>query len=96
MEYNLTKEDKDIIKAQFSAWQEIQDEKKALSEAEKGSKEKVKEILDCKIGTVGKLFKLMQKRYNGDDEDEDIWAVLESLSSTSSGDDEEETEEEED
>lgn len=90
MEYNLTKEDKDIIKSQYSVWEEIQDEKKALSEAEKGTKEKVKEILDCKIGTVGKLFKLMQKRCNGDDEYEDIWAVLEGLSSGTSSDEEEE------
>ena len=93
MEYNLTKEDKDIIKAQFSAWQEIQDEKKALSEAEKGSKEKVKEILDCKIGTVGKLFKLMQKRYNGDDEEEDIWSLIELIASPNNSDTDEEDEE---
>ena len=94
MEYNLTKEDKDIIKAQFSAWQEIQDEKKSLSEAEKSSKEKVSDILDCKIGVVGKLFKMMQKRYDGSDEDSDLWAVMESLTSASSPDEDEDESEE--
>ena len=90
MNYNLNAQDKKTIKAQFSAWLELQDEKKELAEAEKSAKETVKDILECKIGQVGKLFKLMQKYYNGAaDEEEDIWAVMENIRSS---DDEEEDE----
>lgn len=92
MNYNLSAEDKKKVKAQFSAWLELQDEKKELAEAEKAAKESVKDILDCKIGQVGKLFKLMQKYYNGAaEEEEDIWAAMESIRS---GDAEEDSEEE--
>ena len=90
MNYNLNAQDKKLVKAQFSAWLELQDEKKELADAEKAAKEAVKNVLDCKIGQVGKLFKLMQKYYNGAAEDEeDIWAVMENIRS---GDDEEEDE----
>lgn len=90
MNYNLNTQDKKLVKAQFSAWLELQDEKKELADAEKAAKEAVKNVLDCKIGQVGKLFKLMQKYYNGAAEDEeDIWAVMENIRS---GDDEEEDE----
>lgn len=90
MNYNLNAQDKKLVKAQFSAWLEIQDEKEELKDAEKATKEAVKDVLDCKIGQVGKLFKLMQKYYNGAAEDEeDIWAVMENIRS---GDDEEEEE----
>lgn len=92
MNYNLSAEDKKKVKAQFSAWLELQDEKKELTEAEKAAKESVKDILDCKIGQVGKLFKLMQKYYNGAaEEEEDIWAAMENIRS---GDAEEDSEEE--
>lgn len=91
MNYNLNAQDKKLVKAQFSAWLELQDEKKELADAEKAAKEAVKDVLDCKIGQVGKLFKLMQKYYNGAAEDEeDIWAVMENIRS---GDDEEEEDE---
>lgn len=94
MNYNLDAEDKKKVKAQFSAWLELQDEKKEISDAEKATKETVKDVLDCTLGQVGKLFKLMQKYYNGAaEEEEDIWAVVESIRS---GDAEEEKEEGED
>lgn len=93
MNCNLNAQDKKKVKAQFSAWLELQDEKKEISEAEKSAKETVKDILDCKIGQVGKLFKLMQKYYNGAAEDEeDIWAAMESIRS---GDAEEDSDSEE-
>lgn len=97
MNYNLNAQDKKLVKAQFSAWLELQDEKKELADAEKAAKEAVKGVLDCKIGQVGKLFKLMQKYYNGAAEDEeDIWAVMENIRSEDEEEDEasEETEEE--
>lgn len=93
MNCNLNAQDKKKVKAQFSAWLELQDEKKEISEAEKSAKETVKDILDCKIGQVGKLFKLMQKYYNGAAEDEeDIWAAMENIRS---GDAEEDSDSEE-
>jgi hypothetical protein len=93
MNYNLNAQDKKKVKARFSAWLEIQDEKEELKDAEKAAKESVKDILDCKIGQVGKLFKLMQKYYNGAaEEEEDIWAAMESIRS---GDAEEDSDSEE-
>lgn len=83
MNYNLSAEDKKKVKNLFNSWMEVQDEKKALSEAEKDTKETVKDILDCKLSQVGKLFKLMQKYYNGSaEEEEDIWSVMESIRSS--------------
>lgn len=91
MNYNLSAQDKKLVKAQFSAWLEIQDEKKELAEAEKGIKETVKDVLDCNLKQVGKLFKLMQKYYNGAaEEEEDIWAAMESIRSGDTEDSEEE------
>lgn len=93
MNYNLSAEDKKKVKNLFNSWMEIQDEKKALTEAEKDTKETAKDILDCKLGQVGKLFKLMQKYYNGSaEEEEDIWSVMESIRS---GDAEEDSDSEE-
>lgn len=48
MNYNLTKEKIKEVKVQFESFLEIQDEKKALAEAEKETKEKVAEIIDGK------------------------------------------------
>ena len=94
MNYNLSAEDKKKVKNLFNSWMEVQDEKKALAEAEKETKETAKDILDCKLGQVGKLFKLMQKYYNGAaEEEEDVWSVMESIRSS---DAEEDSEEEED
>ena len=88
MNYNLSAEDKKKVKGQFSAWLELQDEKKELAEAEKATKETVKDVLDCKLSQVGKLFKLMQKYYNGSAEDEeDIWSVMESIRSSDAEED---------
>lgn len=95
MNYNLSDEDKKIVKGQFACWQELQGEKKSIAEAEKASKEKVAEVLDCKIGAAGKLFKLLQKKYDGSSEDEDIWTVIDSLFGGSEEEDSEETESEE-
>ena len=88
MNYNLSAEDKKKVKNLFNSWLEVQDEKKALSEAEKDTKETVKDILDCKLSQVGKLFKLMQKYYNGAaEEEEDVWSVMESIRSSDAEED---------
>lgn len=87
MEYNLTKEKIKEIKVQFENFLEIQDEKKALAEAEKNTKEKVADIIDGKKGDASKLLKLMLKKYNSDLEDEeDIWSLLELITSPNNSD----------
>ena len=89
MEYNLTKEKIKEIKTQFENFLEIQDEKKALAEAEKNTKEKVAEIIDGKKGDASKLLKLMLKKYNSDLEDEeDIWSLLELITSPNNSNEE--------
>ena len=91
MEYNLTKEKIKEIKTQFENFLEIQDEKKALAEAEKNTKEKVAEIIDGKKGDASKLLKLMLKKYNSDLEDEeDIWSLLELITSPNNSNEENE------
>ena len=89
MNYNISANDKKKVKAQFSAWLELQDEKKEISEAEKSAKETVKDILECTIGQAGKLFKLMQKKYNAElSTEEDIWAAMNSISGADENEDE--------
>ena len=94
MNYNLTKEKIKEVKAQFESFLEIQDEKKALAEAEKETKEKVAEIIDGKKGDAAKLLKLMLKKYNSSLEvEEDIWSLLELITSPNNSDVEEVEEE---
>lgn len=93
MNYNLTKEKIKEIKVQFESFLELQDEKKALSEAEKDTKEKVAEIIDGKIGDASKLLKLMLKKYNSSlESDQDVWSLLELITSPNNSEDEDEDE----
>lgn len=69
MKVNLTDEEVKQIKTQFSAYSEIQDEKKALADAEKDCKEKVADIIEGKLGDAGKLLKLMLKISSGAEDD---------------------------
>lgn len=92
MNYNLTKEKIKEVKAQFESFLEIQDEKKALAEAEKDTKEKVAEIIDGKIGDASKLLKLMLKKYNSSlESDQDVWSLLELITSPNNSEDEDES-----
>lgn len=95
MRYNLTKLEIKEIKVQFQAWQEIQAEKQALSEAEKDTKEKVSDILECKKTDVSKLFKALQQIEDGKDNDiDEIGSVLECIRSNGTDAEEEGDEEE--
>jgi hypothetical protein len=69
MKVNLTDEEVKQTKTQFSAYGEIQDEKKALADAEKDCKEKVADIIEGKLGDAGKLLKLMLKISSGAEDD---------------------------
>ncbi len=91
MNCNLTVEEIKEIKTKFSAWQELQSEKKALSEAEKDIKKDTASIIDGKVGDVGKLFKAMQQIYDGVENDlDEVGAVLECIRSNGSDDNEDE------
>ena len=95
MKVNLTDEEVAAIKTQFSAYSELQDEKKALADAEKDCKEKVAEIIEGKIGDAGKLLKLMMKIADGAEDDlGELSLISDRIRGVSiSGDDEEENEE---
>lgn len=85
MNYNLNADEINTIKKSFSAWLELQDEKKSISEAEKDLKKQAAEAFDGNASQAGKLFKLLKKRYDNELEDEeDIWAAFECISSTGS------------
>lgn len=89
MNCNLTVEEIKEVKAKFSAWMELQDEKKELSDAEKSIKQDAAEIIDGKASDVGKLFKAMKQIYDGLDNDlDEVGAVLECIRSNGATEDE--------
>ena len=90
MNYNLSAEAIKEIKTQFSAWMELQDEKKALAEAEKDCKTKAAAIFEGKVGDAGKLFKAMKKMYDGEDNElDELGSVLECIRSNGQEDEDE-------
>lgn len=85
MNCNLSPDEIKKVKTKFAAWQELQGEKKELSEAEKDVKNQAAEIIDGKVADVGKLFKAMQQMYDGVDNDlDEIGSVLECIRSNGS------------
>lgn len=96
MNCNLSPNEIKDVKTKFSAWQELQGEKKELSDAEKDIKKQAAEIIDCKVGDVAKLFKAMQKLYDGEENElDEIGSVLECIRSNGESDDEGEEESDE-
>ena len=90
MNYNLSAEAIKEIKTQFSAWMELQDEKKSLAEAEKDCKTKAAAIFEGKVGDAGKLFKAMKKMYDGEDNElDELGSVLECIRSNGPEDEDE-------
>ena len=86
MNCNLTPDEITQVKAKFSAWLELQDEKKALSDAEKDIKKQAAEIIDGKVTDAGKLFKAMKQIYDGEDNDlDEIGSVLECIRANGAG-----------
>lgn len=85
MNCNLTPEEIKDVKTKFSAWLEIQGEKKELADAEKDIKKEVADIIDGKIGDAGKLLKALKQIYDGVDNNlDEIGAVLECIRSNGS------------
>lgn len=80
MEYNLTKEQWDEVKVQFSAWREVQERKKELSDECKDICKKAASIFDGKQTDASKLFKNMMQKWNGEpSEAEEIASMLEQM-----------------
>lgn len=87
---NLTQDEISQIKAKFSAWMDLQDEKKQLSDAESDLKEDAAKIIDGKKKDVSLLFKAMKAIYNGEDNDlDEVGGVLETIQANGSEDEDE-------
>lgn len=92
MNANLTPDQIKDLKAKFSAWLEIQSEKKVLNENDKDIRTAAGEIFDGKASDAQKLFKAMKQLYDGQDNDlDEIGSVLECV--RANGDSSSETEE---
>lgn len=77
---NLTPEQWAEFKVKFEAWQEIQSRKKELSEENKAICKDAAAILDAKTTMAQKIFKDMQKKWNGEEpESYEVSSVLEQL-----------------
>lgn len=88
MNCNLTPDEIKEVKTKFSAWLEVQDEKKALADSEKELKKDVAEVIDGKVGDAGKLFKALKQLYDGEENDlDEIGSVLDCIRNNGSGGD---------
>lgn len=80
MNYNLNADEINTIKKSFSAWLELQDEKKSISEAEKDLKKQAAEAFDGNASQAGKLFHAMKQLADGEDNElDELGSVLEAL-----------------
>ena len=80
MNYNLSKEQWDEVKVKFSAWQEVQERKKELSDECKAICKDTAAIIEGKQTDASKLFKNMQQKWDGSPaEAEEIASMLEQM-----------------
>ena len=80
MRCNLTPDEITQVKTKYEAWLELQDEKKALSEADKKIREEASEVFEGKASDATKLFKAMKAEENGEDNDlDEIGSVFECI-----------------
>lgn len=80
MRCNLSPDEIGQIKTKYEAWVELQDEKKALSEADKTIREDAAKIFEGKAGDATKLFKAMLAEESGkDNELDEIGSVFEAI-----------------
>lgn len=77
---NLGEDEKKRVKAIFSEFLDIEEQKRQLLDSQKDLKEEVSQILSLKKGLVSKLFSFLKKKYeNGENELEQIYEVVEQL-----------------
>lgn len=88
MNCNLTSEQIKELKAKFSAWMELQSEKKELNESDKDIRSQAAEIFEGKASDCAKLFKAMQKMYDGQENElDELGSVLECIRANGSNND---------
>jgi DNA-directed RNA polymerase subunit F len=63
------------IKTLFTSYSEVQEEKKQLAAEDKAVKEKVANTIESTSGQAGKLLKLMYKRSEGDNSEDEVSAI---------------------
>lgn len=84
MNVNLTAEQWAEFKIKFEAWQEVQSRKKELSDENKAICKDAASILDAKASMAQKIFKDMQKKWNGEEpESYEISSALEQMETNS-------------
>jgi hypothetical protein len=76
----LTDENKTLVKTNYENWIEVQDRKKELKDENDAIIEDTARLLEVKKPIVNKLFKVMQKTMEGEDDDNDeVYQILELL-----------------
>lgn len=76
----LAPEDKELVKADFSAWMEVMDRKAELSKELKALAEHSAPLLETKTAKVTKLFKIMKKKFDSaEDELQEMSDLLEEV-----------------
>ncbi len=65
MEYNLTQEQWSEVKTMFTAWRELQERKKQLTEENKDICKRAAMVFDGKQTDASKLFKNMLQKWEG-------------------------------
>lgn len=82
---NLDEEDIKKVKAQFTAWLELEDEKGPINDGQKEIKKTVAEIIGGKTKDATALFKAMKQLNDGGDTDlDEVGGVLECIRSNGS------------
>ena len=83
---NLSPNEITKVKTSFSAYEELVSRKKELAEEEKAIKSDVANVIDGKIGDAGKLLKAMLQQYqNGENDLDEVGAVLDCIRNNGSG-----------
>lgn len=78
LKYNLDPTEIEQIKAKFSAYRELRDRKKELSDEEKAIKQDVAHIIEGKIKDANLLLKsLTQQWENGENDVDEVGSVME-------------------
>lgn len=76
----LTDENKTLVKTNYESWVEVQDRKKELKDENDAIIDDTARILEVKKPIINKLFKVMMKKMEGeDDENDEVYQILELL-----------------
>jgi hypothetical protein len=77
----ISPEEKKQFKVYFTSWMEVMDRKSELSKEAKALTENAGHLLNTKPAKVGKLFKIMKKKFEeAEDELQELSDLLEEVS----------------